>query len=85
MGQLIGVFERCQYQFNLFSARCPESRPIAQTTGIGTAALNFCCPTINLVQPGVGQTQNNQCTRCEITDKSNCDNYWVCYYACWSC
>ena len=63
------------YRFNHFSATCPESRPDAHTTGARVAALNFCCPTVNLVQPVAGQTQDNQCTPCTVTATSNCDNF----------
>ena len=74
----MGEFERCNFieqRFNLFSATCPESRPYAQTVGMGAAELNYCCPTINLIQPVEGLDQDNQCALCTVTATSNCDNF----------
>ena len=48
--------------------------PIAKTFGDGASAMNYCCPTDNLVLP-TGEPTENQCAACYITTLSNCDNY----------
>ena len=60
----------------LVSATCPEEMPIAKTFGYGASAINYCCPTDELVRPPItGGTAENQCAACYKTALSNCGNY----------
>ena len=61
-------------RFISFSATCPEELPYAQSVGVGSSALDFCCPN-TLVIPTAGQTLNNVCSPCVVTAESNCDNF----------
>ena len=50
--------------------------PIAKTFGYGASAMNYCCPTEELVRPSItGKTVENQCDACYTTTLSNCGNY----------
>merc|ERR1712157_678088 len=57
-------------------ATCPEKMPIAKTFGYGASAMNYCCPTDELVRPSITEkTVENQCAACYTTTLSNCGNY----------
>ena len=57
-------------------ATCPQEMPIAKTFGYGASAMNYCCPTDELVRPSItGKTVENQCAACYTTTLSNCGNY----------
>ena len=51
--------------------------PIAKDFGYGASAINYCCPTDELIRPSItGDTvKENQCDVCYTTDLSNCGNY----------
>ena len=49
--------------------------PLAKSYGFGANALNYCCPTDELIRPVAEQATENQCAACYKTTLSNCGNY----------
>ena len=50
--------------------------PNAKTFGYGASAINYCCPTDELIRPSItGTAVENECSACYTTTLSNCGNY----------
>ena len=64
-----------QEKILVFSGTCPQEMFVAKSYGFGANALNYCCPTDELIRPVAGQTTENQCAACYKTTLSNCGDY----------